>query len=558
MIKLRVALLGSPPFERQFDQDEVIIGRSSRAHLLLADRALSREHARLFRRDGGWFVEDMGSRNGTTWNGQRIEGQRRLSEGDHLGLGGTSLTVLAIGGQAVALASEERDLGQHTVFLSASQILREADLAGVKRGEDDAATLRRHVERLNLLNEVQQALSRSISRDQLLELILDRAVSHFRPEQAAIFLRVQTTGEFVRAASRVTNPGVPELQVSRSLVREVVDSGLAALVLDAQTDARFSEAVSLMNVGLRSILAAPLMDPEGAVGMIVLGSRVALRQYSEDDAQLMVTLGSVAAMRLRNIALAEEAAERRRLESELALARRIQVALLPETLPDLPGWEVHAANAPSRVVSGDYYLVVPRPGGKGAVFMVADVSGKGIAASLLTASLEALAAGPIEDDLPPEEICGRVSRRLFQRTPPEKYATAFVASLEGSTGVLRYTNAGHNAALLVRASGETRWLGSTGAPLGLLPQASYGSGEVSLGPGDLLVLYTDGITEANNAADEEYGGERLQTVCRTYRDAPLPALQAAIERDLDVFVGGVPYADDRTIVMLRRRSPGLP
>ncbi len=552
MIKLRVVLVGSAPVERRFDQDEVIIGRSSRAHLLLPDRALSREHARLTRRDGAWFVEDLLSRNGTTCNGQRIDGARRLAEGDHLGLGGSTITVLEIGGQAVALAPEERDLGQHTVFLSASEMLGDTDLGGGTQAGDDAATLRRHVERLNLLNEVQQALSRSIARDELLELILDRAFSHLKPEQAAIFLKTGPGGEFVRAASRVTSAGVPELQVSRSLVREVADRGLAALVLDAQTDARFSEAASLMNVGLRSILAAPLMDPEGAVGMIVLGTRVAWRQYSEDDAQLMVTLGSVAAMRIRNLALAEEAAERRRLESEVALARRIQVALLPEALPDLPGWEVHAGNLPSRVVSGDYYVVVPRPGGGGAVLMVADVSGKGIAASLLTASLEALAAGPIEDGLPPHEVCERVSRRLFQRTPPEKYATAFVAAVDGSSGLVRYANAGHNPALLVRASGQAQWLGSTGVPLGLLPNASYQGGEVDMAPGDLVVLYTDGITEANNSAEVEYGGVRLETVCRSNRSAPLPELQAAVERDLDAFTRGVPYADDRTIVMLRR------
>ncbi len=552
MITLRVTLAGSAPVERWFDQDEVIIGRSSRAHLLLPDRALSREHARLTCRDGVWYVEDLGSRNGTTCNGQRVEGARRLAEGDHLGLGGSALTVLQIGRQAVTLAPEERDLGQHTVFLSASEMLREANLGGGARQEADADTLRRHVERLHLLNEVQQALSRSIAREELLELILDRAFSHLKPEQAAIFLKAGPGGGFVRAASRVINPAVPELQVSRSLVREVADRGLAALVLDARTDARFSEAASLMNVGLRSILAAPLMDPEGAVGMIVLGTRVAMRQYSEEDAQLMVTLGSVAAMRLRNIALAEEAAEHRRLESEVALARRIQVALLPETLPTLPGWELHAGNVPSRVVSGDYYVVVPRRGGEEAVLMIADVSGKGIAAALLTASLEALAAGPIEDGLPPEQVCERVSRRLFQRTPPEKYATAFLASVDGKSGLVRFANAGHNPALLVRSGGETQWLGSTGVPLGLLPQATYTSDQVELMPGDLLVLYTDGITEANNAAEEEYGGQRLEAVCRANRRAALPALQAAIDRDLDAFTHGVPYADDRTIVMLRR------
>lgn len=555
MIRVRIVSLGSPAVERVFEQDEVIIGRSSRAQLLLADRALSREHARLIRRGDEWYVEDLGSRNGTTCNGQRVERPRRLAAGDQLTLGSSVVTVLATGSLAVAVLPEERDLGQHTVFLSASKMLREGEVGVARREAEDAATLRRHVERLHLLNEVQQALSRPISREEVLDLILDRAFSHLEPEQAAIFLKPETGGDYVRAASRVVNPNLPQLQVSRSLIREVVDKGLAALVLDAQTDARFSEAASLMNVGLRSILAAPLMDPEGVVGMIVLGTRVAARQYSEDDAQLMVILGSVAALRLRNIALAEEAAERRRLEAEVALARRIQVALLPETLPHLPGWEVHAGNLPSQVVSGDYYMVVPRVGGAGAVLMVADVSGKGIAASLLTASLEALAAGPIEEDLLPEEICQRVSRRLFQRTPPEKYATAFVARVDGFSGMVRYTNAGHNPGLLVRADGTTKWLRSTGVPLGLLPQAAYRWGEEEMAPGDLLVLYTDGITEAVNPAGEEYGGDRLQAVCCAHRGAPLAELQIALKGDLDAFVHGAPYADDRTLVLLRRGAP---
>lgn len=553
MIRLRVNCAGSAAQERRFDQEEVVIGRSPRAHLLLPDPALSREHARLARREGAWFVEDLGSRNGTTHNGQRIDRPHRLHAGDHLGLGSSTITVLEVGAPAVALAGEEQELGQHTVFLSASQILRAAE--ELTESKEDVATLRRHVERLHLLNEVQRALSRFLTREQLLELILDRAFSHLKPEQAAIFLRAEPNGEFVRAASRVANPADPVVEVSRSLLREVVDKGLAALVLDARTDARFAASASLMNVGLRSILAAPLMDPEGAVGMIVLGSRVARRQYTEDDAELLVTLGSVAAMRLRNIALAEAAAERRRLESELALARRIQVALLPQSLPALPGWEVHAGNTPSQVVSGDYYVVVPRAGGNEAVVMVADVSGKGIAAALLTASLEALAAGPIEEGLPPEQVCERVSRLLFSRTPVEKYATAFVAQLNGATGAIRYANAGHNPALLVRLGGETQWLGSTGVPLGLLPQATYRAGEVALAPGDLLVLYTDGITEASDAHEREYGGTRLEAVCRAHRCAPLAELQSAIERDLETFARGVPFADDRTLVMVRRALP---
>ncbi|HEX2223681.1 MAG TPA: PP2C family protein-serine/threonine phosphatase, partial [Thermoanaerobaculia bacterium] len=299
-------------------------------------------------------------------------------------------------------------------------------------------------------------------------------------------------------------------------------------------------------------------------------SRVQTRQFKEEDLELLVSLASVAALHLRNLELALEAAERQRLEEELALARHIQVALLPSQLPEIPGWDLHGDNFPSRGVSGDYYEVVERrargaseetAAGRECVLIVADVSGKGMAASLLTVSLQALSAVPVEDGLPPEEICDRLSRQLYRRTPPEKYATAFLAVLDPATGRVRYTNAGHNPGLVVRSGGEVETLGTTGVPLGLVPFAPpYRAGEAVLAPGDTLVLYTDGIVEAMDPEGEEYGLERLMEVCRqrcghgggsTCRD-----LAEAVEEDLAAFVRGVPFADDRTLVMARRLGLG--
>ncbi len=185
--------------------------------------------------------------------------------------------------------------------------------------------------------------------------------------------------------------------------------------------------------------------------------------------------------------------------------------------------------------------------------MVADVAGKGMAASLLTVSLQALSTGPVMDGLPPDEICARLSRLLYLRTPPEKYATAFLGVLEPATGRLSYTNAGHNPPLLVRTDGAVEELAATGVPLGLLPQAPYQAAAAGLGPGDLLVLYTDGLVEACGPGDEEYGLDRLKEACRHYRgEADLAALAEALEGDLEAFAGGVPFADDRTIVLARR------
>jgi serine phosphatase RsbU (regulator of sigma subunit) len=402
-----------------------------------------------------------------------------------------------------------------------------------------------------MLNDVHQALARSIELDDLLDLILGRAFEHLQPEEGVIYLK-SPDASYYRAAFRSLRDESSDYLYSSTLITEVIEKGLAALVLDVESDERFSAAKSILASGVRSLVAAPLLDSEGSLGMIALNSRVHRRQFSEEDMELLVSLASVAALRIRNLRLAVEAAERRRLEEEMRLARQIQVALLPDRLPDLPGYGLHAGNIPSLGVSGDYYEVVERNNETECVMMIADVSGKGIAASLLTASLEALAAGPIEVGHPPERVCQLVSRRLFRRTPAAKYATAFMVVLEHATGKLTYCNAGHNPSLLVRASGEIELLGPTGLPLGLVEEAPYASLVTELRPGDNLVLYTDGITEALDPHEEEYGSERLQEVCKRNRGEAPAVLFEAIESDLEEFAQGQPFHDDRTLLLLQR------
>ncbi|RLE31045.1 MAG: hypothetical protein DRJ61_11860, partial [Acidobacteria bacterium] len=339
---------------------------------------------------------------------------------------------------------------------------------------------------------------------------------------------------------------------SSSLIKEVVEGRQAALVLDVRDDERFNQAQSMIMSGLRSILAAPLLDGNRALGLIVLGSTRGARAFDEDDMELLVSMASVAAMRISNVRLAEEAAERRVMEKEVALGRRIQMALLPDHLPDPDGWEIHAGNLPSRGVSGDIYKVFERDDGETLVILVADVSGKGIAAALLTASLEALSAGPLEEGVPLDDCCRRVSQLLYERTPPEKFATAFIAEVELSSGRIRYVNAGHNPGLVLRVGGEAEWLGSCGVPLGLLPEAEYTVGEFEMSPRDVLMVYTDGLTEASNPDGEEFEEVRLKGSALTSRLKPLKEMARHIEEELDRFTAGEPYADDRTLVLLRR------
>lgn len=545
LFRLHIVPAEGVPFDHVLRGDSLVVGRAMDADLTISDPFLSRRHSRFYRDDSGLFVEDMGSRNGTEVNGRTIQGAQRLGPGDVVKVSNSAITVFEDAPVLAGKDVREQDLLEDgTIFRRASELL-DRQSAPTSAGE---AGLRRYADRLRLLNQVHQALGRHLTLEELLEMILDRVFDHLKPDRGAILLR--DGGDYRVAASR---GGAEGPAFSRSLVREIVEKGMAAIVFDVHADERFSAAQSMLISGIRSLIAAPLLDLEETLGLIVLESRSGARQFSEEDLELLVSLASVAALHLRNLALATEAAERRRLEEELALARRIQVAILPNQLPELAGWELYGGNVPSRGVSGDYYEILERDGGRECVLMVADVAGKGMAASLLTVSLQALSTGPITDGLPPDEICASLSRLLYRRTPPEKYATAFLGVLEPATGRLRYTNAGHNPPLLVRAGGTVEGLASTGVPLGLLAQAPYTAGETELGPGDLLVLYTDGLVEACGPDGEEYGEERLQQACLRHRaERDLAALADALESDLEEFVRRTPFADDRTLVLARR------
>lgn len=186
--------------------------------------------------------------------------------------------------------------------------------------------------------------------------------------------------------------------------------------------------------------------------------------------------------------------------------------------------------------------------------LIVDVSGKGIPASLLTASIEALAAGPIEEDKTPDEIFDSVSRRLYERCPPEKYATAFLATLNVHTGVLTYSNAGHNPPLIISADGSYRNLRIAGRPLGLVKASRYGLGSTTLAKGDTLVAYTDGLTEAENKDGDQYGSSRLASSAIRHLDSSIETLGKRLLDDIEAFAGNEAPGDDCTVILARRKT----
>ena len=553
MDRLRVV----PPYGKSFfypvKRRSIVIGRSTTVDLPITDRFLSRQHARLYRGDGAWWIEDLGSRNGSWLNGKRIDHPSQFHDGDRIRL---SNSYILAGPEPENLENTPSD------FITSDSNVTFRPVQDVTTGQGRRLSHRTsqqdihaHADHLRLLNRIHSSLSQPIDLESLLDQILDSTFEALGPDQAVIYLR-QPTGSYDRAAERSIGAMSSEHLESGTLLKKVAEEGLTALVHGLDTHPDWQNADSMLDQGVRSLIAVPLSDDQGSLGMIALTSRELESAFGDDELELLVSIASIASLRVRNLVLTEDAVRRNvaqeQMDQELKLARRIQVGLLPSDMPQIEGFEMHGCSIPCRHVSGDYYQIVPREDGKEALVMLADVAGKGLGASLLTASLEALAVGPIEVGRPPVEICNRVSRRLFDRTISGRFATMFIGSLNSSNNRLNFANAGHCPGLLIRANGNVIRLKSTGPPLGLLFNIDYQETSHQFRSGDLLVLYSDGLSEASDPNDREYGIRRLTSACKKNRNQPLAELARSLETDIEKFTQGHPYEDDRTLVLVRR------
>jgi len=293
--------------------------------------------------------------------------------------------------------------------------------------------------------------------------------------------------------------------------------------------------------------------PDRRLGVLAVADKESrdgrVLDFTPTDARLLSLFAAQAAAAIETARLHRDAIEKERIERDLELAATIQRQILPRDLPVVPGLEIAARNRPTRQVGGDYFDLFPLSGGRLA-FLVADVSGKGVAAALLVSTVHAAVHLQIDDAKTLADLVARIDRHLQRYAATRKFLTAFFGLLEPDNGTLRYVSAGHNPALLKRASGEIEQLKATGVPLGMFPHSSWKEETVTLERGDLLCVYTDGVSEALDAADEEFGLDRLarllipaattEEICRSVFDA------------VENFAADVPQYDDQTLLLVRR------
>jgi sigma-B regulation protein RsbU (phosphoserine phosphatase) len=408
-------------------------------------------------------------------------------------------------------------------------------------------TRRKSLERAVLL-EVGRALALPMELGQVLEAIMDqlRRIVHY--DAAAIYLLDRETGAIVSEASRGYPPEFLEddrLKIGEGIVGWVAKTGESVSVADTRSDTRYLVA----RPNTRSELACPIVIQGRIIGVFNLENDE-LDAYHEGHLEFLKTFASQAAAAIERARLLDQAMEARNLERELEIARGIQASFLPTTPPAVGGLDLAGLNIPYREVGGDYFDYIKIVDNQLGL-AIGDVSGKGVAAALLMAAFRASLLAEIRNHFAIRRILQKVNRLLYESTDDGKFVTAFYGVLDAKNRVFTFSNAGHNPPLLLRVDGTAEWLTEGGLPLGVMEEATYEERPVPLGVGDVLVLYTDGVTEASNDVEDQYGVERLEALVRKHARDPAATLVEAIRVEVEAFTGDRHLNDDLTVVVAR-------
>jgi serine phosphatase RsbU (regulator of sigma subunit) len=563
MAELIVRFPDRPPDHFPLGRLRITLGRSARNDLCVPDPFASRVHAEVRREGDEYFLQDLGSANGTLYNGLTVQGSVALTAGGRIQIGETEIVFddgtynSSMG--ATMITDNSSSIPEATIALASgdrttSGLLEAIEGARTKPEEIVAARSAKQGDLLALISKVGITLLASASLNETLDQIVSLVFEAVPADRCLLMMRDDSSEDLRVAVARLRDRvgEVGEIRVSRNVLDEVVMRGKSVLTSDAQHDPRFASGTVVLQ-GIRSVLAVPLGVADKVFGIIYADSPIAEGRFTEDHLKLLTTLASVAAIRVENARLLEAQLQQERLERELQLAMEIQQRFQPAAPPTVIGYELQGISFPCYEIGGDYYDFIERDDGR-LVIALGDVSGKGTAAALLMSSLHAAVHAQAGSHETLVETISAVNRYLADNIPPNRFVTLFYAELDPASGALSFLNAGHNPPLIVHAAGTVEQLASGGLPLGIKRDAEYREGRTQLQCGDILVIYSDGVTEAASPSGEEFGPTRLYEVVSRNIDASAAGVRDRIESALTKFSQGTQAADDITLVIVKRQA----
>lgn len=520
------------------------IGRAEDCDVVLDLAAVSRHHARVYRDQDGWAVEDLGSRNGTLLNGRPLHGRSVLGDADEITIGDATFRFVLR--EAVA-ADDLPEVAVTDEGTSDSRILSARDADQLARSPALAAAA------LHAILEITKDLGSHLELHRLLPRILENLFRVFpKADCALLLLREPGHGELMPAAVRHRRePDGAEVRVSRTLARQVIENRKAVLSSDVLADEQLAGSHSMSELHIRSVMCVPLLGRDGAAfGLLQVHTERVRHRFTEADLEILGAVASAAAVALENARLHEELMARAQIQRDVTLAREIQRGFLPEPPGELDGFRFHACYEPAFSVGGDYFGFLPLPGSRMGI-AIGDVSGKGLSAALLMARLSSEIRSAFLTSAGPAEALATLHRNFAETGPADRFVTLLLMVLDARRRVLTIANAGHQPPLLRAAGAAVVELAPEVArlPLNVSPDAGYPyvQAEVALPAAGHVLAFTDGLTDARDRDGNLLGLERVSAVFAHAEGDPV-AVAEGVFRVARAHAAGQPRNDDMTLL----------
>jgi serine phosphatase RsbU (regulator of sigma subunit) len=527
--------------EQRLESASYSIGRAPSNQLSYPNAiGLSREHLIIESKGSQWFARDLGSTNGSLVNGERIKEARVLRSGDQIKAGPVSIVYRENekpSAQTIVFSGEMPDTAGVTTIAES--------LRGLVAEESEEGG--RH---MRALITAGRELATHLPLDKLFDLILDLSSEAAGAPRG--MLMTLENGEL-----QVRSTKGPALRISSHVCDMVVQERRSLLVRDAMADSALAAHASIVINQIHSMIAVPLQTEDRVIGLIYLDSSDSINKFTKQDLSLLTVMANMAAVRIENARLAEvEQAERLRAR-ELEHAATIQRSMLPSKFPPFPDrsdFDLHAAMVPAKEVGGDlfdFFLL----DGEHLGFVLGDVSGKGVPAALFMAIVRTLLRAAAHHEASPGACLTYMNQSLVEQNSSEMFVTLFYGILNTATGVLEYCNAGHNPPYAISPAGQVRELNERCGPmLGVFEGFDYKSKKTELQPGEAVLVFTDGVTEACNKGGEFYGEARLESYLAAHASQPVEQLVRGVHSEIERFEAGARRADDITVLALRRSN----
>ncbi len=428
-----------------------------------------------------------------------------------------------------------------TIVTSLDEILKDTAKAAKQPSSSNLGNSRV----VHALIRAGQELAGHQSLEELFPVILDLALSAMEAQRGVI-LTLEGGGDLVVRASKGH-----EFAISTAVRDRVLGEKSSLIISDAQADDAFRKQKSILAHRVRSMIAVPLQTGSRVIGLIYVDNGSFVRPFQHDDLELLTVMANVAAIRIEHARLAEVEQQERIMALELSQASEIQQSLLPGRAPVVDNYDLAGYNLPCRTVGGDYFDFLPHPDGRMGL-VVGDVSGKGMPAALMMSSLQAAVEILVATQPDPASAVTILNRNLARRFPAGKFITLVYGLLDLETGRISYCNAGHNYPLIIRSDGTVEELRGTDMVVGIKTGAAYRLQEGYLRPGDTLALYSDGVTEARNVAEEEFGEEGLSRFLVQSRFRSCEETITALGEHVREWSGAPHFQDDFTVLLVKR------